>query len=298
MALASGRVALCVAIGLCMVLGGVLLAKRAAPPVRFTARGTKPDPPLPTATKRVVAFSLYGSNPRYTSGAAENARRAAVFFPGWIARFYYDNSVPVPIVAELRAANNVELVNMTDSANVYANKRMWRFLVATDTTVARYTVRDIDSRLSARDRDAVALWELSGKSFHTMRDHPSHCSSSMAMLGGMWGGTKLLPALSRGIQTTTSGFYDDQLLLHQVVWPFVQSDCLQIASFCCNLFGSSVPFPTPRHGLEFVGAVYNGDCNRFPGLPWIFTTRCKGPSPSHQVALARALPINKCEPIV
>jgi hypothetical protein len=34
----------------------------------------------------------------------------------------------------------------------YSSGMFWRFMVASDSTVDRYIVRDVDSRLNARDR--------------------------------------------------------------------------------------------------------------------------------------------------
>ena len=48
--------------------------------------------------------------------------------------------------------------------------------------------RDLDSRLSFREKMAVDEWVESGLRFHVMRDHPSH--SMWPMSGGMWGGTR------------------------------------------------------------------------------------------------------------
>ena len=50
---------------------------------------------LPTSKeKRVVSYGLYGTNPKYTTGAIRNAELVKIYFPGWVARFYVDNSVP------------------------------------------------------------------------------------------------------------------------------------------------------------------------------------------------------------
>lgn len=51
----------------------------------------------------------------------------------------------------------------------------YRFLVASDTTVDRYIIRDVDSRLNARDRLAVEEWIKSKQSIHILRDHVNHC---------------------------------------------------------------------------------------------------------------------------
>ena len=50
---------------------------------------------LPTSKeKRVVSYGLYGSNPKYTTGAIRNAELVKIYFPGWVARFYVDDTVP------------------------------------------------------------------------------------------------------------------------------------------------------------------------------------------------------------
>merc|ERR1712018_1118233 len=65
------------------------------------------------------------------------------------------------------------------------NGMLWRFLPLLDQLVDVVLVRDLDSRLSAREAAAVTDW-LNDTQFavHVMRDHPSH---SWPMLGGMWG---------------------------------------------------------------------------------------------------------------
>ena len=44
-------------------------------------------------------------------------------------------------------------------------------------------VRDGDSRLLPREREAVGEWIKSPKGFHIMRDNPNH---STEILGGTW----------------------------------------------------------------------------------------------------------------
>ena len=73
---------------------------------------------------------------------------------------------------EKLAGLGAELINM-DSSGV-DNKMSWRFTVASDPSVTRYIMRDVDSRLSAREKLAVDEWVRSGRKFHVMRDHPSH----------------------------------------------------------------------------------------------------------------------------
>jgi len=53
------------------------------------------------AEKKVIAYSLYGSNPKYVLGAERNAELIKSVFPGWIARFYLDAST-VPERTQMR----------------------------------------------------------------------------------------------------------------------------------------------------------------------------------------------------
>ena len=53
---------------------------------------------------------------------------------------------------------------------------LWRFLVADNTSIDYFIVRDVDSRLNVRESFAVQDWITNHKeaSIHCMRDHPSH----------------------------------------------------------------------------------------------------------------------------
>ena len=44
--------------------------------------------------KSVCSFSLFGANPRYLRGALYNVLVAKELYPGWIMRFYLDETVP------------------------------------------------------------------------------------------------------------------------------------------------------------------------------------------------------------
>ena len=132
--------------------------------------------------KKIISFSLWGSNIGYILGAVDNARRARTIYPGWTCRFYVDPLVPGRYLSEL-AEYGAEIVfkpRSVDFAGLY-----WRFEpMFDDGAVERFIVRDTDSRINAREADAVAEWVESGKPFHVMRDNPSHV---VAIMGGMWG---------------------------------------------------------------------------------------------------------------
>ena len=106
-------------------------------------------------------MSLYGSHPRHTQGAIENAKLIDKVFPGWKLRLYLPNteksthsavkdlSVPSDVIKQLESLN-VDLVFINISTTL-VKPMFWRFLVANDVRVDRFIVRDADSRLISRD---------------------------------------------------------------------------------------------------------------------------------------------------
>ena len=60
----------------------------------------------------VIAFSLWGENPRYLRGAIRNAQLAPDLYPGWMCRFYLDDSVPMATVLELETLG-AQIVRVT-----------------------------------------------------------------------------------------------------------------------------------------------------------------------------------------
>ena len=208
-------------------------------------------------TKKIIAYSFYGgANPRYTAGAIDNVKLASSLFPGWIVRIYYDGTAPQGVLDQMKA-DGAELVDMSGSA-ISKNQMLWRFAAASDAAVERFCCRDIDSRLSAREKAAVDEWVTSGKRFHVMRDHPSHSNNPIS--GGMWCGTHdAIPDMFerlKQLQQDDGAYMADMHFLESVVWPIAQGSLLQHDSFSCDQFGGGYSFPTPRQGGEHVGSVY------------------------------------------
>lgn len=106
---------------------------------------------FPTSTeKRVISFGLYGDKEKYTVGAIRNTELVKVYFPGWVCRFYHTDDVPEDVLKQL-SDSGAELVAIPSGMG-YAAGMFYRFLVAADNSVDRYIIRDVDSRLNARDR--------------------------------------------------------------------------------------------------------------------------------------------------
>ena len=213
---------------------------------------------LPKSTeKRVISFGLYGDNPKYTTGAIRNAELRDTYFPGWVCRFYVDDSVPKDVIVKLEDLGS-EIVHQKGLAGATGGM-FWRFLVADDPTVDRYIVRDSDSRLNARDRFAVEEWIESSKCVHNCRDHVNHVRT---MNGGMWGGRKgCIPGASIEERANNFGkdkYMQDIYFLERLIWPLVKDDQMSHDAYSCAKFPNARPFPTQRdENYQHVGQVFD-----------------------------------------
>lgn len=203
----------------------------------------------------VLSYSFYGSDIRYTDGAEANVKLVKKFYPNWKMWIFHDDSVPLSILSKICVQYHVTCIDMTEC--VLKNRMCWRFLVASVPFIARYIIRDIDSRLSWREKAAVTEWLLSFKKFHVMRDHPSHSHYSIS--GGMWGGTRdAVPNMEELLLnlTMTDSYMKDMNFLGEVIWPIAVKSLFQHDSFSCTRFGGGYTFPTRRIGWEHIGSVY------------------------------------------
>ena len=202
--------------------------------------------------KKVISFSLWGSNPMYCTGALKNAELALIYYPNWICRYHVGKSTPEEFIAELGNKKNVELILRTEEGNWEG--MFWRFLDASDPEVDVMISRDADSRLSHREAMAVEEWLESDKDFHIMRDHPYHATE---ILGGMWGVRNgILSDMETMIREYTKGdFWQvDQNFLREKIYPIVKDK-----SMVHDEFFEHNKFPTRREGNSFVGQAFNED---------------------------------------
>jgi len=210
-----------------------------------------------------ISFSLYGNEPRYTVGAIRNAELAPQIYPGWNVLVYHDRTVALPVLNDLfsRGVKLVEVNNPAIPSGLY-----WRFLANGIEDMERFIVRDVDSRLSQREKAAVDAWIESGKGFHSCRDHPAHARE---INGGMWGARKgVIENMLHLILTQAThdpNYGADQSFLCRVIWPLVKDNCLQHDSVSRSNFPGSVPFPTKRKGRRFMGEVYDEHDKARPG---------------------------------
>jgi len=212
-------------------------------------------------SKKLITFSLWGSNPKYTVGAIRNAVLANTIYPGWVCRYYIGKSVPDDIVEGLKNLNNVEVVEMGEDGNW--SGMFWRFYPASEDDVDVMISRDCDSRLSLREKLAVDEWLESDKGFHIMRDHPWHGTQ---ILGGMWGVKKgVLPQMKNEIDNFVKGeFWQvDQNFLAKVIYPLVKENAIVHDEFF-KYDSHKINFPSKRINKEFVGDVFDHNDNRHP----------------------------------
>jgi hypothetical protein len=209
--------------------------------------------------KKIISFSLWGDNPKYTIGAIENAKLVNEIYKGWIGRFYCGKSVPENIINSLKNTPNTEVIIMDEDGDWTG--MFWRFLACKDGDVM--ISRDTDSRLSLREKLAVDEWLKSDKDFHIMRDHPYHTTE---ILGGMWGCRNgiLNDIESEIIKYNKGNFWQvDQNFLKEKIYPKILKNSLTHDSFF-KIEVNTKPFPSERVNKEFVGDVFDEKNIRHP----------------------------------
>lgn len=201
--------------------------------------------------KKIISFSLWGENKRYTIGALQNIKLAEKFFSDWIVKIYYNNSVPNDILLEFKKFNNVELKDMSNNT---ISPYFWRFyemFISDDNIILS---RDVDSRLSLREYNCVDSWINSDKKYFVIRDHPRHYD--FPMLAGMWGvkGKLNEEYFNKMLEYGSQNFYTiDQVFLRDVLWENIKND-----SYIIGIYESK-DFNNSRNNIlpHFVGQGYD-----------------------------------------
>ena len=202
--------------------------------------------------KKIIAFSLWGDNPKYTIGAIKNAQLLNTIYPGWNAWFYCGTSVPEDIIEYLNGSENCEVFRMNEPGDWMG--MFWRFYPASIEDVDVMLSRDCDSRLNKREKLAVDEWLKSDKNFHIMRDHPWHTTE---ILGGMWGvrGNMLSNMKDMIDNYVKEDIYKvDENFLKEHIYNKVKNDCFVHDEFF-SYDATKRCFPEKRNGQEFVGEV-------------------------------------------
>jgi protein O-GlcNAc transferase len=204
--------------------------------------------------KMIISFSLWGDDEKYFKGVFENVKIANRIYKGWICRFHIESSVfqTHPLVIEfLEKCRNTEIIQI--NRNPSWEGLFWRFFPCGDSNVKIMISRDLDSRLSLRERVSVNQWVKSKMNFHIMRDHPNH---NYKILGGMWGVKcqymlkDIIDLINR--YNCEDRFNIDQEFLEEIIFPIASED-----SFINDPFFERIPFLLPRLNWNFIGNVYS-----------------------------------------
>jgi hypothetical protein len=244
-----------------------------------------------------VVYVLFGHADRFLLGALRNAEQVPYVYPGAKALFLLHPEVNQTMVAELRSRHALIEVLTLDQQTRFGIRdmpfhawRSWRYLapdVRDDWDMMLF--RDVDSRLSMRERAAVEEWLQSPHlGFHVMRDHSHHPWPILAGTFGMrkaayralpWNFTRLLQTY----RDYDKPYFFDQAMLGRVVWPQIRNQTrVHDAIYCMNteLRGAiTTGFPTKRewdntivgnqvHGndepVTRPGEVAPYECRRYP----------------------------------
>lgn len=203
--------------------------------------------------KSLISYVLYGSSRRYVVGAFINVVLAKKIYPEFTVRIYIGNGVPAWVVQELKKFPNVEIKNAPAGNEWFS--RAWRFLAFSDRDVDIVLIRDLDARLTVRERRAYDEWYESGLDFHVMKDHETG-HKEWALSAGMWGGyadklRNMATMMGLYMQETNNNtplhthaksfaYLFDQRFLAEKVWVRVEKSCMIHDSF----FNTKVPAPS------------------------------------------------------
>lgn len=218
--------------------------------------------------QRIISISIFGpkeneifADDNFSQMITPLLDEAKSLFPSWIVRLYADQS----------AVNRLNLMNLTQSvANLdvcnvnrlpilgdvgeYLSGKLWRFLPTLDPTVAIISSRDLDSPLVEREAAVVDEFMKSNYTFLSLRDHPAHLTP---ILGGLWTAyisrdrslfLRLFSVLLDQTKVQRYQLANDQLLLRELVWPYVKHRTLAFDSYSCGKYKAQDerPFPTQR----------------------------------------------------
>ena len=124
--------------------------------------------------KPIVSFSLFGTEPKYYTGAKKNIEEIKNYLPEWEIRIYYHENMILDNEVDSLIELGATLINVKNI--VLGNKEsihypfFWRFLSFFENVPS--IVRDLDSRFSDREVQYIKNWMNSDCDYFIIRDHP------------------------------------------------------------------------------------------------------------------------------
>ena len=196
--------------------------------------------------KKIISFSLYGDDVKYSLGAIRNVEFAKKYYPNWICRFYCTED-----------ASNLDILADEDCEIAIIESKIppmyWRFFAVDDPSVSAVIVRDADSLVNPREAAAVKEWMESKHVLHTMHDCDMKGGHMMTIMGGMWGikcpvdfkMTEEINSFCKNLRNYKFRYSDDQQFLAKKLYPIFEESCIDHHARPLNSkFKNSVKFPS------------------------------------------------------
>ena len=196
-------------------------------------------------SKRLISFSLYGTDARYLDAVKPVVEDVHTFFPGYTPRIYVSQEIEEGLIHQLKDMG-AEIIHK--ERKYHADGMFWRFLAVGDPEAEIVLVRDVDSRMGLRDQQANDAWLASGKDFHIIRDHEYHRKEIM---GGLWAcrGEKILHIEQLIANWKYKTFYgNDQIFLAVKVYPWIRNHAYIQSDI--NIFRGEEVHPCPPFIIE------------------------------------------------
>jgi len=210
---------------------------------------------------KIISYSLYGNNRRYTAPLLENSKIALNLYSGWTIYVYHDYTVNQFFLDQLRQ-NGVVTINIEQSNHENLPAKMWRFLPVKDLNIDCVIFRDADSILTQRERDLVTQWLESDKSVHIIRDHPLHIAPILAGMFGIKRNSfhilsKIMDEITPKIKQRPIDY--DQVFLADYFYPRIIKMALIHVSFFKYWAEEVIKIEAVSDGYNYIGSVEIGD---------------------------------------
>ena len=209
---------------------------------------------------KVISFSLFGSNSRYSTPLLITAKNINVLLPGWMIWVYYDLTVPRSVIDELSELK-VFLINMDCANGCDWAPKFWRFLPVFEKEVDVVLFRDSDSIITEREASLVDYWIQSDYSAQILRDHPLHMAPIMA---GMFGLKRVVfEVLAHQLELNKSllrkkAYSADQRFLAKYFYKHIYKKALVQTPYFSYPCENCLKIDKPKDE-NFVGAVYQSE---------------------------------------
>jgi len=186
-----------------------------------------------SASRNIISMSLDGDDIDKLYGALRYSQLVPIVFPRWRLRVYASSAAlnassshhVLRILVKKLENSGVEVFRVRGLTAERVPPELWAYLVADDSEVERFVVRNSDTRPSDREAAALDDWLQTNwtvKPLYCIRDHPLH--AAQPLVPGLVGGVPRLLTNATGStfrklvrrHKTVVGF------LHETVWPLLK----------------------------------------------------------------------------